>query len=326
MIAPQLPASVKSTRPSTTRVCVVLVSLCWLIVASSLPYSLNGTAIVVLLALVALDVVLGVTTGWLAFAPSSRLDERQAALRDRAYRIGFRLIGAGVLVMFVLYIAGNILQAIIMDGQLRLPSDGFNARTALAILELLVIAPTVVIAWLLPADRETVVGRRARWLPLFAVPAVALAWLIGVLAVPVQATAIATIPDNGFAMGDATCGHFSAVDRVAYGFGGGVRLEAEVCWNRQQAFPVGDTSLPHPASLPAEEFARPFPGLTRCAPVALDTDFGRVVEHCSVEIDADGTLHLDVRGRVSPLPGGLGARDVQIQLVVTRDGKLVTFN
>jgi len=30
------------------------------------------------------------------------------ALRDRAYRMGFRLVGAGVLVMFLLYIAGNI--------------------------------------------------------------------------------------------------------------------------------------------------------------------------------------------------------------------------
>jgi hypothetical protein len=326
MISPQKIAKATSPHLSSARTCVALLALLWLVVASQLPYSLGGAGILILLAVVALDVVLGATTGWLAVAPTSRLDERQAALRDRAYRIGFRLAGAGVLVMFLLYITGNIVLAIILNGQLRLPTDGFSARTALAIVELLLMAPTAVIAWLLPADRELVVGRRARWLPLVAVPAVAVVWLIVLLAAPVQTTTVATIPDSGFSMGDATCGHFSAVDRVAYGFGGGARLEAEVCWNRQQAFPVGDTSLPHPASLPAEEFARPFPGLTSCAPTPMDTDFGTVVERCSVQIDAEGTLHVALHGRVSPLPGGLLARDVQIQLVVTRDGRVVTFN
>jgi hypothetical protein len=326
MIAPQKVANTTSTRPSFARLCVILATLLWIVVASQFPYSLHGAGIVVLLALVALDIVLGLTTGWLALAPTSRLDERQTALRDRAFRIGFRLVGAGVLVMFLLYIAGNIVQAILLSGQVRFPSDGFSARTALAIVELLVIAPTVVIAWLLPPDSETADRRPARWFPLIAVPAVALVWLIAVLVAPVQSTTVTTIPDNGFSMGDATCGHFSAVDRVAAGFGGGARLEAEVCWNRQQAFAVGDTSLPHPASLPAEEFSRPFPGLTSCAPVASDIDFGTVAEHCSVQIDADGTLHLVLRGRVSPLQGGVGARDLKIQLAVTRDGKVVAFN
>jgi hypothetical protein len=326
MIAPQKIANTTSPLPSFARICVVLVVLLWLVLASQLPYSLSGMGIVVVLALVALDVVLGVTTGWLAFAPTARLDERLAALRDRAYRMGFRLVGAGVLVMFLLYIAGNIVQAIIASGQVRFPADGFSARTAFAIVELLLIAPTAVVGWLLPPESESADRRPARWLPLVAVPAVALVWLIAALAAPVQSTTVATIPDNGFSMGGATCGHFSAVDRVAYGFGGGARLEAEVCWNRQQAFPVGDTSLPHPASLPAEEFARPFPGLTSCAPMAMDTDFGTVVEDCSVQIDPAGTFHVVLRGRVSPLPGGLLARDVEIRLVVTPDGRVVSFN
>jgi hypothetical protein len=326
MIAPQKIANATSRPPSFARICVVLVALLWLVLASQLPYSLNGMGIVILLALAALDVVLGVTTGWLAFAPTPRLDERQAALRDRAYRVGFRLVGAGVLVMFLLYIAGNILQAIIASGQLRFPTDGFSARTTLAIVELLLIAPTAVVGWLLPPESESTDRRPGRWLPLAAVPAVALVWLIAILAAPVQSTTVATIPDNGFSMSDATCGHFSAVDRVAYGFGGGARLEAEVCWNRQQAFPVGDTNLPHPASLPAEEFARPFPGLTSCAPMATDTDFGTVVESCSVRIDPAGTFHLVLRAQVSPLPGGFLARDVEIRLVVTADGRVVRFN
>ena len=312
-----------SARPSITRICVVLVAVCWLLVASQFPYSLQGAGILVLLALVALNVVLGVTTGWLAFAATSRLDERQAALRDRAYRIGFRLVGAGVLLMFLLYIAGSILQAILLGPQSRSTSDGLSPRAVLAILELLVIAPTAVIAWLLPPDSESVDRRPARWFSLIALPVVALAWLVAVLAAPLQTTVLATVPDNAFMMGDATCGHFGAVKRVAAGFGGAERLEAEVCWNGQQAFAYGDPSLPRPPSRPADEFARVFPGLTSCAPLPTDTDFGNVAEHCTGRIDADGTLRLVLRGRVSPLPFGVGSRDLEIQVVVSRSGRVL---
>jgi hypothetical protein len=326
MSAQQRVANATPTRPSTTRVFVFLVALGWLVVAAPFPYSLQGAGILIVLALIALNVVLGVRTGWLAFQSTSRLDERQAALRDRAYRIGFRLVGAGVLVMFVLYIVGVILQAMLVGPQSRSTSDGFSARTVLGILELLAIAPTAVVAWLIPPDSESVDASLTHWRPVIAVPAVALIWLIAILSAPLQSTAVSTIPDNEFMMGDATCGHFGVVKRVAAGFGGAARLEAEVCWNRQQAFTYGDPRLPRPASLPSEEFSRPFPGLTSCAPLASDTDFGNVVEHCTGQIDADGTLHLVLHGRVSPLPGGVAARDIQIHLVVTRDGKLLAFN
>lgn len=326
MMAPKRIANAAPARPSIIRACIVLVALCWLVVASPFPYSLHRAGIIVLLALVAFDVVLGVTTGWMAFLSTSRLDERQAALRDRASRIGFRLVGAGVLLMVLLYIIANILQATLLGPQSGSTSDGFSPRTVVAILELLVIAPTAVIAWLLPSDRESAGGRATRWLPFIAVPVVALAWLVAVLAAPVQKTVLATAPDNEFTMSSATCGHFAAAERVASGFGGAARLEAEVCWNGQQAFTFGDPSLPRPASLPADEFSRPFPGLTSCAPLPTDMDFGSVAEHCTGQIDADGTLHLVLRGRVSPLPGGVAARDVQIQLVVTRDGKVASFN
>ncbi|HXN58316.1 MAG TPA: hypothetical protein VN912_07005 [Candidatus Angelobacter sp.] len=287
---------------------------------------MQGTGILIVLALVALDVVLGVMTGWLAFQPTSQLDERQAALRDRAYRIGFRLVGAGVLLLFALYVIGSILSAIVLGPQSQSPSDGFNPRTVVAILELLAIAPTVVIAWLLRSDSEAVNGPATRWIPLMAVPIVALAWIVAVLVAPVETTVLATVPDTSFAMGAAKCGHFGAVKRVASGFGGAIRLEAEVCWNGKQAFTYGDPSLPRPSSLPAEEFAMAFPGLTSCAPLPTDTDFGNVVEHCTGQIDADGTLHVGLRGRVSPLPGDFGARDVQLRLIVTRDGKVVAFD
>jgi hypothetical protein len=62
MMAQQRIANAASTRLSMNRVCVFLVSLCWLAVAAQFPYSLQGTGILILLGLVALDVVLGSTS------------------------------------------------------------------------------------------------------------------------------------------------------------------------------------------------------------------------------------------------------------------------
>jgi hypothetical protein len=68
------------------------------------------------------------------------------------------------------------------------------------------------------------------------------------------------------------------------------------------------------------------PDLTSCVPADPDFDFVNVTERCAQKIGPDGTMHLTLQGRVSPLPGGAGVRDVQIQLAVTRDGSVVAFN
>src|SRR6202035_5721918 len=154
MIAPRSIANASSTRPSMNRALVVLLIVCWLVVAAQLPYSLHGAGILALLALVGLDALLGIMTGWLAFQPTSRLDERQRALRDRAYRMAFRLVGAGVVLMLGLYIVGVILDSILNAGPSPSTSDGFSARTILALVELLIITPTGVVAWVLRSDSE----------------------------------------------------------------------------------------------------------------------------------------------------------------------------
>ncbi len=325
MIAANPMADVRSSRASRSRILVVLTGVVWLLFAAHLPYSLNGLGIVALLVLVGLDVVLGVSTGWLALMPTARLDERQAALRDRAYRIGFRLIGAGVLLMVLLYIAGVILTVQLTQGPpVQSLAGGLSARIVVALLELLVIAPTVVIAWLSPEDAGTDRTRRSRWLPMLAVPATAALWLLAVAVVPVQSTALTKLPDLGsLSMSDASCGHLSALRDVAAGFGGSARLEAEVCWNRQQAFTVGDSDLPSMAGQsPGMNLP---PGVTSCAPLPSDTDFASVTEHCTGWIDANGTLHVTMFGRIQALPSGMAFRDVRIDLVVTRDGKVLNF-
>src|SRR5689334_4001681 len=56
---------VTARRWSTLRIGVLLVAGCWLLLASSLPASLHSTGLVIVLALLALDLALGVTTDWL---------------------------------------------------------------------------------------------------------------------------------------------------------------------------------------------------------------------------------------------------------------------
>lgn len=319
------PSTASPTRPSTPRLLVGVTALVWLLFASEFPVSLQGLGIAVLLAMIALDVVLGSLTGWLAFLPSSGLDERQATLRDGAYRIGFRLVGSGVLLMVLLGIAGIAVTFAVQGPLLQVPADGLTVRAVIAVLQLLVMSPTLVLAWSMPHD-ETAESGDLRLLPFLAVPAVALLWVAAIVAGPVQ-TATSSQTLGSMATSDGTCSNFGAVSRLAAGFGGSARLYAEVCWNGQYAYAVGDPSLPRPASMQLEEWAvlNRMPGLTRCAPLSSDTDFGNVETSCTGYVDGMGTLHLSLSGRIRPLPGDLAARDVHVQLLVARNGKVLTF-
>jgi hypothetical protein len=328
MIAVRPVSNTPSTRGLHPRILVAVTAACWLLFAWQFPISLDGFGIVVLLCLIGLDAMLGIATGWLAFLPTARLDERQAALRDRAYRIGFRLVGAGVIVMLLLYIAGVIVTLTMNGGPAaQSAAGGFSARLVSAILELLAVAPTAVIAWLMPSQRDAESRGRSAWLPLLAVPVVAGLWLLGVVAAPMQSVTATRVPDNGSMSGDARCGHFSAVNAVGAGFMGAARLEAEVCWDGQKVYTIGDASMPRPAAFDPQSWQdmNHAPGLTSCLPLPSDRDFSQVSEHCTGRLDADGTLHVTMLARLSPLPGGLAGRVTRVDLILRPDGKVLRF-
>lgn len=319
-------------RWSTSRVSVLLLAACWLLLASSLPASLHGAGIVLVLALVALDLALGVTTNWLAVLPTSRLDERQAALRDRAYRLAFRLVAVGVLLMVVLSVAGLIAGGNNLQVQIygSVP-DGISSRHLMAFLELLVVGPTAVIVWLQDAESGTEHQLQAWW-PMTLVPVLAGAWLVAVQVLPAQL--VTTRGENGmFEAYGASCDHFAAEKSIAGGLGGTTRLKVEVCWEGQYAWAFGDPSLHTPTNLipspvPADQLLTPYTMPTMatrssCAPRDPDSDFVGVSQWCSQQIGPDGTMRLTVHGRFSPLPGGVGSRAVEIELVVDRNGRLL---
>jgi len=319
---------------TNSRFVLLLLVACWLLLASSIPTSLHGAGIVLLLAVIALDLVLGVMTDWLAFLPTSRLDERQAALRNRAYRLGFRLLAAGVLLMVPFAIFGAALATSNMQSINAVP-DAITPRHLAAFLELLIVGPTAIIAWLQRDDEITSALARPRgWWSLLTVPLLAGLWFVAGQVLPAQ-TYTGHGMNGSFQAFGATCDHYAAEKSVAGGFAGATRLKVEVCWDGRNAWAFGDPSLHTPINLmpapvPADQLLTPYsmptlPDLTSCTPSDPDRDFVAVSESCTEEIDANGTMRLTVRGRVSPLPGGAGSREVQIRLVVTRDGQVVAF-
>jgi hypothetical protein len=317
---------------------VILGILIWVVLASTYPRQLQGSGILLTLILVGIDVALGVVSGWLAFRPTNGLDERQAALRDHAYRLAFRLVGVGVLLMVALVYAGFLAPNPETSSQPSLPDD-LAARQLVAFLELLVIVPTAVIAWLDPIEDEELAERWRgwrTWTPALLIPAIAAGWLLAVAELPAQFVTLTQVPDSGFSLSGANCGRYLAKKDVGSVFGGSIRLQAEVCWDGRNAFVFGDPSLHTPMGVvptpvPADQMVAPLtmpslPNLTSCATRNADTDFVAVTESCTEQIDANGTVRLTVQGRVSPLPGGFGARNEQLRLIVTRDGKVVVFN
>ncbi|MBV8194591.1 MAG: hypothetical protein JOY80_03600 [Candidatus Dormibacteraeota bacterium] len=312
--------------------------------------SLHGFGIAIVLVLASLDIILIHSTDGLAFARTRSLDERQRALRDRAYRLGFRLFGLAVILLMVLSVVISALALI--TGQIGGIGPGFTqldegvpGHTLVAVAELVLMMPTLVIAWVDPGGTDaaatvTVVGSRRRARPYaawLALPLLTGAWLGAALALPAQRAAAGT----GFILDDsfpgATCRHFVDGAIVGAEFGATVGLRVEVCWNHTDAFVVGDSQIPLPASAlhgiaasaPAgvsvpPNFVNPAdPSLTLCA-ADSSGDFAAVAStECTATIDASGTLHYTVYAAIAPLPFSVGARAITLSLVVDRDGRVI---
>ncbi|MEO6797132.1 MAG: hypothetical protein ABI401_13265 [Candidatus Dormibacter sp.] len=294
------------------RALVIVTGAVWGFFAVPLPRSLDGAGMPLTLALLLLDVVLGALTGWLAFARTASLDERQAALRDRAYRLAFRLILLGVIVMVLGAIAGSIADN---SGTPIQPADVFGSRWIIGLLELLAALPTVVIAWLQPGSVEEAESPSrlspSRWLPLIAVPLLAALWLVAIAALPVEASAVRDDAKHGLLSANETCGHFTGTRDVGYGFGAEVRLDVETCWDGNRAYAFRKDI---------------YADLTRCSVEPGTADFARVRKlACTETTDADGTMHYQVQATVQSGLLSTVTRNVVLELDVTRDGTVLSF-
>jgi hypothetical protein len=297
---------------------------------------------VVVLFLAVLDLLLVGATAGLAFRRGRALDERELALRNMAYRRGFRLLGLAAVIEIVLLIVEEIALSAGQAGPIfSAVSNGISGRALVALLELLLMTPTMVIAWT-DVDRDadelpvTLPGGRRLWLIL---PVLAAAWLALVAAAPEQTATASTNTSWSTSFQGASCAHFAGGRIVGAQFGASVGMRVEVCWNGSDAFVDGDPAIPLPQSAvdaleaeipPAERGSLPDPnqlgsgdsGISACGADNLD-DFETVsATRCSGVIDSGGTLHYSVTATVAG-PVGLGRHDVTLTLVVDRNGHVL---
>ena len=324
MRAISMPIATTRRRLSLSRAAVLLLIAGWLLLAGQWPLSLEGWGMLVVLSAVALDLGLGVLTGWIALLPSDRLDERQAATRDRAYRLAFRLIGAGVLVMVILAVFGSEALGNHNLQSLNGVPDAISPRHLAALLELLIATPTAIVAWLQNSEPDAESLSLQHWWSLALLPIIVVAWLLAGQLLPPQ---LVTIHGNNgsFSWAGGNCDHYSAEKRVAGGFAGTARLSAEVCWNGQVAFLFGDPRLPAPQGVADVGPMPSLPDLSSCLPLDADRDFAASSNSCSQQIGSDGITTITSRTTVYTLPGHLAPRMLTIRLVVTRDGRLLSL-
>jgi hypothetical protein len=322
---------------SMRRVAVIAVAAITALLASALP--LHGFGVVVVVALAGLDILLLQATAWLAYRRGSGLDERQTALRDLAYRRGFRWIGMAVLLLFLVWFLSLV--AITSGGSGGAPGtaidSGIAGRILVAMVELLIMMPTCVIAWRkdgAPEAEGVAAGweqaRHRGWAPWLPLPTIIAAWLVVVTLAPPQSVPHGSISVSGGGGSNWTYHEFGGGTMIGAEFGASVGLRAYVCWNGTDAFVWGNPNLPLPASLnrsfkpfTAREFDAAQPFETACGTDNI-SDFASVgPTTCTVRIDAAGTMRYTVSARVSPLPFGIASREVSVDLVVTRTGKVL---
>ena len=313
------------------------------LLASAMP--LHGFGILVVVALAGLDILLLQATGGLAFRGESGLDERQRRLRDFAYRRGFRWIGLAIVLLYVVWLGSDI--AVTIASQFSIPAGsavdvGIPGRIALAMAELLLMVPTCVVAWREDggdggtdaAEDGSGRDRRRTWVAWLVLPGLVAAWLAAVIWLPPQSAPHGSFSESGGGPSGAACQEFAGGTVVGAEFGATVGLGANVCWDGTLAYVVGDPSLPIPASAirdyavpgftpTASEIDPAQPQLSGCG---WDTtaDFAAVSRTtCTERIDANGTMRYTVSARVAPLPFGIASREVSVDLVVTRNGKVL---
>jgi hypothetical protein len=307
---------------STERLLIALIAAGWLALITPLPSSLHGTAVILTLALLSLDVVLGIRTGWLAFRMRSAMDERQLGIRDEAYRVAYQLMRTGIVIMLVAGVFATGVNALAGTAALA----GISPRYLVACLELLVVLPTAALAWNRVAG-QGLHRSPARYLSLLVVPLVLAGWGLLVSTFPAKAS-VAPSSNVSFSIAGSSCEQLVLHKEIAAGFGGGIGLHVEVCWNGQKAFAVGDPAFPLPPNVLPDQDLMPrealsMPELTACAPARSETDFSVVAQRCSEQNGPDGTMTLIVDGTVSSLPGGLLKRTLEAKLIVDRNGKIL---
>ncbi len=310
------------------RILVALLALLWGITASPIPVSLNGWGTAVVAGALAIFVILGHRTRWLALPLRQDHDEFQAHLRALPYRLSFRLFLLGVLLLIPMLVAGADQGGTSITWGV---PDPLGPRAIAAAFLLLLVLPTAVGAWIAPSPSgdgeppDTGARSSAATVSLGALLAVLLgAWLVGIQALPASGATKATIPDPQDYVSGATCGAFSAVSELDRGFGPSLVMLAQVCWNGRAVW------LANSPARPSGRRRQPYLATalpTFCSQTADGTDFGILArQRCRVWVDGSGAIHVTMSADAASGLPGLAARQLRLNLVVTNTGRVLSFD
>ncbi len=315
-------------RSKAARLLVLAIAVGTGFLALPVPPQLDGWGAIVAIVVVALDGALLARTGAIAFLPAARLDERLAGARDRAYRLGYRTVGVAVLAIVLLRF---LLPQVSAPSQTDAVWDGLSPRVVFVVLELLLVTPSMILAW---GGYDLDGGQRLRPIAT-SVPGMALTaalaglvWIGLVSVAPQRSETLVVSPETDVFVAGATCAHVSSIRDVAFGLGGVVRIRTEVCWNGHVAFVFGaGRNVPLPPGALAGDTNPLLPDLVGCGPDLDQQDLVRIADvRCSATVDRGGTLHYRSVGHVFPTPLEIGGRDVEINIEVTADGRVRTAN
>ncbi|MGA9921153.1 MAG: hypothetical protein WBR23_07875 [Candidatus Dormiibacterota bacterium] len=316
------------SRRTTTRLLVVATVLIWTLLALPVPTSLRGSAPLLVAALVGLGVALAQATHCRVWRRPSRLDERENQVRDRSFRIAFRGIGAGVLLLVV---------TVVVDSLLLPHKAGSSAPPLLfftrgprylgAFVLLLTLLPTVTYAWLDddPPDEHNGRGqdrrRASTWritAPLASSLVVLGIWIGAVVALPPRTLAVDQSPSTSITVGGAHCASLDVSRELGDGLGAAVNLDADVCWNGRQAWDAQE------GTSPLEYFAARDPDQSTCSLTLDSSDFEEVTgQSCTEQGSLDGTVRLVATATVSSGLGRWLARTLTATVVVNAKGRVL---
>ena len=285
-------------------VSAIVVALAALTVSSS-GQSTQAAGLILQILLALGFVLLGRATQRVASAPDAQVDEPQEMLRNRAHRLAY---GA-----FALALGGTVLISYVASADSRAWLAGAlrGGGSLSTFFFLLFFSPAMVLAWLEPdrlsgSDVPTLATTpRAR----FATTMIAIALCapvvlsLALVVAPVR-TERTVRPEPSQA--DMHCTFFDARTGVGLGFGAVIPHSAVACWDGTKAFESWGLNESDCRIYSAEL-------------MTVET------LQCTRTTDADGTLHFVNRSRVRSAILPFITRDLAMELVLARDGRVVLW-
>lgn len=286
----------------------VLGAVCLALLLSGLWWPSTAAPLQLLVLLILLDVALGQATQRVATAPDAIVDERQEALRNTAHVVSYRLLAIVLTLSLIASVATPQTRSWFAHS-LTLGFAGY--------LQLLFGLPAMVLAWTEP-DRLAPEGEpqaRDVWaaasLPLLGLT-IATPFLLSLALIflPVHTTPWVGAPQVGYSQLTATpanCREFMAGAGVGLGVGAEIPLHAEACWDGSHAYEAWGMN-PKSDCGPRQSF------LTTVT-----------TTRCTRTTSADGTLHFTYRAAVRPALLPFLVRELQVSVVIDRNGHVEQF-